>query len=160
MQRRLCIRLLFPPCHRGIDTKRPTLVLFLVPTKPHPSYGWASAHTRDSVRLLDEMTGRSQTLPWWLGRGSGKDDRKQYYWFKSTKSIDLPLQNTLKEIFLESTLQESWSMLKFVEIPRRYVIVCFLSLILNLPPFEICCLWPPHQLLKRLAESILTSSLS
>jgi hypothetical protein len=23
------------------------------------------------------MTGTSQTLPWWLGRGRGKDDRKQ-----------------------------------------------------------------------------------
>jgi len=23
-----------------------------------------------------EMTGRSQTLPWWLGRRRGKDDRK------------------------------------------------------------------------------------
>jgi hypothetical protein len=31
-----------------------------------------SLHTRSK-----EMTGRSQKLPWWLGGGWGKDDRKQ-----------------------------------------------------------------------------------
>ncbi len=43
---------------------------------------------------------------------------------------------------------------QFDEIPRRSLIVCFLSLLpragLNLPPFEISCLWPPSQEKKNL----------
>jgi hypothetical protein len=38
------------------------------------------ACTRDTVLVKSrEMTGRSQTLPWWMGGGGGrgKDDRKQ-----------------------------------------------------------------------------------
>jgi hypothetical protein len=37
------------------------------------------ARTRDTVLVKSrEMTGRSQTLPWWRGEGGVKDDRKQY----------------------------------------------------------------------------------
>jgi hypothetical protein len=57
-------------CDRGdalyeseLNTKRPTIVFFLDPTKPLRSYDKASQHWQYNR----EMTGRTQTLPWWLG---------------------------------------------------------------------------------------------
>jgi hypothetical protein len=54
--------------HRGINTKRPTLVFFLVPTKPLHNHMDRQARTHDTVFVKNrEMTGRRR----------GKDDRKQ-----------------------------------------------------------------------------------
>ncbi len=62
-----------------MNTKRPTIVFFLGLTKPLPSYGSASPHRRVSKNR--EMTGRSQTLPWWLGPwGSRVRRRKKIDW--------------------------------------------------------------------------------
>jgi hypothetical protein len=47
------------PAQSRNNTKRPMLVFFLVPTKHLQSYA--------SVRVENrEMTGRTQTLPWWM----------------------------------------------------------------------------------------------
>jgi hypothetical protein len=35
------------------------------------------AHAAVALVKCREMTGRSQTLPWWRERGGGTDDRKQ-----------------------------------------------------------------------------------
>jgi hypothetical protein len=48
---------------------------------------------------------------------------------------------------LESLMEgQNWFLNKYDEIPRRSIIVCFVSLSakagLNLPPFEISCSWP------------------
>ncbi len=40
------------------------------------------------VKKRREMTGRSQTLPWWLGEERGKDDRKQNTLVTSVLFID------------------------------------------------------------------------
>jgi hypothetical protein len=46
------------------------------------------ARTRDTVLVkIREMTGRSQTLPWWLGGKRGKDDRKPNKLAKLCKMI-------------------------------------------------------------------------
>ncbi len=37
------------------------------------------ARTRGTVKIKD-MTGRSQTLPWWLGEGGGGKDDKKIRW--------------------------------------------------------------------------------
>ncbi len=51
--------------HRGLNTKRPTIVFVLGPTKALQSYGYA--RTGDTVLVKSiEMTGRSKTLPCWL----------------------------------------------------------------------------------------------
>ncbi len=61
-------------CQRGLNTKKPTIVFFLGPTKSLLSYDSAS----DTMLVKGrEMTDRTQTLPWWLGGEKGKDDRKQ-----------------------------------------------------------------------------------
>jgi len=55
------------PC---LDTKRHTLVIFLVPAKNLSNHVDRQARTRDTVLVKSkEMTGRSQPqpLPWWLG---------------------------------------------------------------------------------------------
>jgi hypothetical protein len=77
---------------RGLNNKSPTIVFFLGPTKPLPSYDWAmgigQARTRDTVLVKSrEMTGRNQTLPWCLG-GEG---------VKATKNkIHLPAASVKK----------------------------------------------------------------
>jgi hypothetical protein len=39
------------------------------------------ARTHDSVLVKStEMTGRSQTLPWWLGRGGVKTTENKIHW--------------------------------------------------------------------------------
>jgi hypothetical protein len=77
----------FRPCyirkelhdHKGIIyTKRPTLVFFLAPTKPLQSYEFAIPH-RDTVLVRSrDMTGRSQTLPWWLGEEEQRRPKTKY----------------------------------------------------------------------------------
>jgi hypothetical protein len=63
---------------RGLNTKRPTVVFFLGPTTPLPHHMIMQARTGDTALVKRrEMTGRTQTLPWWLGGRRGKDDRKQ-----------------------------------------------------------------------------------
>ncbi len=54
-------RVLFGLYHRGVNTKRPTLI-FIVLTKPRN----LSNHMD---RQAPPPPGRSQTLPWWLGEG-------------------------------------------------------------------------------------------
>jgi hypothetical protein len=54
---------------RGLNTKKHTLVFFLGPTKPLQSYG---------VLLKSrEMTGRTQTLAWWLGIDDKRERRQK-----------------------------------------------------------------------------------
>jgi hypothetical protein len=67
---------------RGLNTKRPTLIFFLGPTKPLPSYGFdRQACARDTVLVKSrEMTSRSQTLPWWLGGGGVKTTENKIHW--------------------------------------------------------------------------------
>ncbi len=62
---------------RGLNTKRPTIVCFLVPTKPLPHHMDRQARTSDTVLVKSgEMTGIEAEHC--LGRwGRGKDDRKQ-----------------------------------------------------------------------------------
>jgi hypothetical protein len=49
-----------------------------------------------------EMTGRSQTLPWWLGEEGGKDDRKQ---------------NTLALLYEKAVVEQFlWSLGRCVEL--------------------------------------------
>ncbi len=51
---------------RGLSTKRPTIVFFLGPTKPLPSYGFDRQACTTVLVKSREMTSRSQTLQWWL----------------------------------------------------------------------------------------------
>ncbi len=50
------------------------------------------ARISDTVLVKSiEMTSRSQTLPWWLGEGRGKDDRKQNTLAPLSLIISLPV---------------------------------------------------------------------
>ncbi len=67
------------PAHTREDlcnTKRPTIVSFLDPTKPLPSFDQANPHRRYSK----EMTGRTQTLPWWLEGVWVKTTENKIHW--------------------------------------------------------------------------------
>ncbi len=63
---------------KGFNTEWPTLVLFLVWLPRNLSnYMDRQARNRDTVLVsCREMTGRSQTLPWWLERGKVKTTEK------------------------------------------------------------------------------------
>jgi hypothetical protein len=62
---------------RGLKTKRPTLVIFLGPTKRNLSHHM-QAHTGDTVLVKSrEMTGMNQTKCRGNWGRRGKDDRKQ-----------------------------------------------------------------------------------
>jgi hypothetical protein len=62
---------------KGFNTKWPTLVFCLAPTKPLQLYGYASPDRRYSVCSVHrEMTSRSQTLSWWLEGGGVKTTEK------------------------------------------------------------------------------------
>ncbi len=72
----------------GLNTKRPTHVFFLGPTKPFQSYGWKKARIADTVLVKSrEMTSRSQKHCR-DGRGEEEGQRRQ-----KTKCID-PVVNT------------------------------------------------------------------
>jgi hypothetical protein len=56
---------------RGLNTKRSTIVFFLAPTKTLSNHLIRQSRTGDAVLVKSrDMTGRTQTLPWWL-RGEG-----------------------------------------------------------------------------------------
>jgi hypothetical protein len=62
--------------HRGLNTKRPTIVFFWVPRNlSHHMIRQARTGDTDLVRSR-EMTCR-KTLPWVAGGRRGNDDRKQ-----------------------------------------------------------------------------------
>jgi hypothetical protein len=63
---------------RGLNTKRPTIAFFVGPTKPLPSYDRQS-RTHDTVKSR-EMTGRTQTLPWWLEGEGVKTTENKIHW--------------------------------------------------------------------------------
>jgi hypothetical protein len=74
----ICSETKFCLYQRGLNTKRLTLVFFLAPTRNLSNHMDRQARTGDTVLVKSrEMTGRSQTLPWWLKGRGGKDDRKQ-----------------------------------------------------------------------------------
>jgi hypothetical protein len=66
--------------HRRSKYKRSMLVFFFWFPQNLSNHMDRQACTCDTVLVERKMTGRSQTVPWWLGRGGGKDDRKQNTW--------------------------------------------------------------------------------
>ncbi len=67
--------LLVPLGQRGLNTKRPTIVFFLGPTKSLPRTGDTVLVRR--LGLSREMIGGTKILPCFAGGRRGKDDRKQ-----------------------------------------------------------------------------------
>jgi hypothetical protein len=56
---------------KGLNTRRPTIVFFLVLTNlsHHVIRHWQARSGDTMLVKSTDMTGRTQTLPWWLGGG-------------------------------------------------------------------------------------------
>jgi hypothetical protein len=66
---------------RGLITKRPTIVFFFRVPRNLSHHMDRQARTGDTVLVKSrEMTGRTQTLPWWLGGGGVKTTDNKIHW--------------------------------------------------------------------------------
>ncbi len=93
-----------PEQQGGFNTKSPTIVFLLGSTKPLPSYGKTS-RTGDTVLVKSrEMTGRTQTLQWWLkGEGVKTTENKiDFPRCRAGRIYASPKANKLHQSFLIS----------------------------------------------------------